>query len=86
MQKGKHVELMLNRRVKMVKAKTNSDYDETEVDISLSHRLNAVKPSKTLSICHHATALLQAGVPVILLFFGESDFDTPGAIAEVSSF
>ena len=65
MQKGKHVELMLNRRVKMVKAKTNSDYDETEVDISLSHRLNAVKPSKTLSICHHATALLQA------------DFDSP---------
>ncbi|KAG4920152.1 hypothetical protein JHK84_048995 [Glycine max] len=73
MQKGKHVELMLNRRVKMVKAKTNSDYDETEVDISLSHRLNAVKPSKTLSICHHATALLQA------------DFDSPDVIAEVSS-
>ncbi|KAH1196495.1 Bifunctional aspartate aminotransferase and glutamate/aspartate-prephenate aminotransferase [Glycine max] len=61
---------MLNRRVKMVKAKTNSDYDETEVDISLSHRLNAVKPSKTLSICHHATALLQA------------DFDSPDVIAE----
>ncbi|KAG5090328.1 hypothetical protein JHK82_049106 [Glycine max] len=64
---------MLNRRVKMVKAKTNSDYDETEVDISLSHRLNAVKPSKTLSICHHATALLQA------------DFDSPDVIAEFTS-
>ncbi|RZB73131.1 Bifunctional aspartate aminotransferase and glutamate/aspartate-prephenate aminotransferase isoform D [Glycine soja] len=80
MHKGKHVEL--NRTVMVVKAKTNSDFDDSDVDISLSHRVNAVKLSKTLSICDHATALLQAGVPVIRLFFGESDFDTPGAIAE----
>lgn len=77
----------MNKRVVVVKAMTTkSDFDDTDVDISLSHRVNAVKLSKTLSICDHATALLQAGVPVIRLFFGESDFDTPGAIAEVSSF
>lgn len=54
-----------------------------ELDISLSPRVNAVKPSKTVSIMDHATALLEAGVPVIRLAAGEPDFDTPAPIAEV---
>lgn len=53
-----------------------------ELDISLSPRVNAVKPSKTVSIMDHATALLEAGVPVIRLAAGEPDFDTPAPIAE----
>ncbi|KAF7135321.1 hypothetical protein RHSIM_Rhsim08G0008700 [Rhododendron simsii] len=53
-----------------------------EVDISLSPRVNSVKPSKTVAITDQATALVQAGVPVIRLAAGEPDFDTPTVIAE----
>ncbi|KAG5534192.1 hypothetical protein RHGRI_022358 [Rhododendron griersonianum] len=53
-----------------------------EVDISLSPRVNSVKPSKTVAISDQATALVQAGVPVIRLAAGEPDFDTPTVIAE----
>ncbi|CAA0831849.1 Bifunctional aspartate aminotransferase and glutamate/aspartate-prephenate aminotransferase [Striga hermonthica] len=53
-----------------------------EVDISLSPRVNSVKPSKTVAITDQATALAQAGVPVIRLAAGEPDFDTPAVIAE----
>lgn len=76
---------MLNRTVVVVKAKTMSDFDGTYVDISLSQRVNAVRPSKTMAISDHATAMLQAGVPVIRLAAGEPDFDTPAVIAEVNS-
>ncbi|KOM39664.1 hypothetical protein LR48_Vigan03g304600 [Vigna angularis] len=82
MQKRNHVEL--NKRVVVVKARNKSDFDDVEVDVSLSHRVNAVKPSKTVAISDHATALLQAGVPVIRLAAGEPDFDTPIVIAEAS--
>lgn len=63
--------------------KQESGTQEMELDISLSPRVNAVKPSKTVSIMDHATALLEAGVPVIRLAAGEPDFDTPAPIAEV---
>ncbi|OAY35881.1 bifunctional aspartate aminotransferase and glutamate/aspartate-prephenate aminotransferase [Manihot esculenta] len=62
--------------------KQESGTQEMELDISLSPRVNAVKPSKTVSIMDHATALLEAGVPVIRLAAGEPDFDTPAPIAE----
>lgn len=64
--------------------KACSGYNEMEVDISLSPRVNAVKPSKTVAITDQATALAQAGVPVIRLAAGEPDFDTPSVIAEVN--
>lgn len=54
-----------------------------ELDISLSPRVNSIKPSKTVAITDQATALVQAGVPVIRLAAGEPDFDTPAVIAEV---
>lgn len=65
----------------MVKAEMKSE--TTQVDISLSPRVNSVKPSKTVAITDQATALAQAGVPVIRLAAGEPDFDTPAPIAEV---
>ncbi|CAO2172222.1 unnamed protein product [Urochloa humidicola] len=52
------------------------------VDTSISPRVNALRPSKTMAITDQATALRQAGVPVIGLAAGEPDFDTPPAIAE----
>ncbi|CAI9109377.1 OLC1v1009190C3 [Oldenlandia corymbosa var. corymbosa] len=64
----------------VVRAERSSD--SMEVDISLSPRVNSVKPSKTVAITDQATALAQAGVPVIRLAAGEPDFDTPSVIAE----
>lgn len=55
---------------------------KAELDISLSPRVNSVKPSKTVAITDQASALAQAGVPVIRLAAGEPDFDTPAVIAE----
>lgn len=63
--------------------RSQSFSDPLELDISLSPRVNSVKPSKTVAITDQATALVQAGVPVIRLAAGEPDFDTPAAIVEV---
>ena len=57
-----------------------------EVDISLSPKVNSIKPSKTVAKIDQAIALVEAGVPVIRLAAGESDFDTPAPIAEVYSY
>ncbi|XP_028125185.1 bifunctional aspartate aminotransferase and glutamate/aspartate-prephenate aminotransferase-like isoform X4 [Camellia sinensis] len=59
-----------------------SSFEQMEVDISVSPRVNSVKPSTTLAISDQAAALVQAGVPVIRLTIGESDFNTPAVIAE----
>ena len=75
----RHVEsCRLNAVVKAV-----NNPDQLEVDISLSPRVNSVKPSKTVAISDLATSLAQSGVPVIKLAAGEPDFDTPTPIAEV---
>uniref|UniRef100_A0A0E0CAW8 Bifunctional aspartate aminotransferase and glutamate/aspartate-prephenate aminotransferase n=1 Tax=Oryza meridionalis TaxID=40149 RepID=A0A0E0CAW8_9ORYZ len=52
------------------------------VDASISPTVSALRPSKTMAITDQATALRQAGVPVIGLAAGEPDFDTPPVIAE----
>ncbi|OVA14644.1 Aminotransferase [Macleaya cordata] len=62
--------------------RADSSSDKMQIDISLSPRVNSVKPSKTVAITDQATALVQAGVPVIRLAAGEPDFDTPAVIAE----
>ncbi|CAO2833382.1 unnamed protein product [Amaranthus hypochondriacus] len=62
--------------------RSQSSSDPIELDISLSPRVNSVKPSKTVAITDQATSLVQAGVPVIRLAAGEPDFDTPSVIAE----
>ncbi|XP_043718656.1 bifunctional aspartate aminotransferase and glutamate/aspartate-prephenate aminotransferase isoform X2 [Telopea speciosissima] len=64
----------------VVRAESSSD--NVPIDTSLSPRVNSVKPSKTVAITDQATALAQAGVPVIRLAAGEPDFDTPAVIAE----
>ncbi|KAJ6397972.1 hypothetical protein OIU77_018895 [Salix suchowensis] len=73
-------QLQLSRISVVVKAESRSE--EMQVDTSLSPRVTAVKPSKTVAITDQATALAQAGVPVIRLAAGEPDFDTPAVIAE----
>lgn len=55
----------------------------TPVDTTISPRVAALKPSKTMAIADAATALVESGVPVIRLAAGEPDFDTPKAIVEV---
>ncbi|GMH31605.1 hypothetical protein Nepgr_033449 [Nepenthes gracilis] len=62
--------------------RSQSSLELMSIDISLSPRVNSVKPSKTMAITDQATALVQAGVPVIRLAAGEPDFDTPTVIAE----
>nr|BAB86539.1 putative aspartate aminotransferase [Oryza sativa Japonica Group] len=52
------------------------------VDATISPTVSALRPSKTMAITDQATALRQAGVPVIGLAAGEPDFDTPHVIAE----
>ncbi|XP_022739681.1 bifunctional aspartate aminotransferase and glutamate/aspartate-prephenate aminotransferase isoform X1 [Durio zibethinus] len=69
-------------RISAMSKAENSSFEQVKVDISLSPRVNSVKPSKTVAITDHATALAQAGVPVIRLAAGEPDFDTPAVIAE----
>jgi len=59
---------------------------QMDFDLTLSSRVDAVKPCKTLAILDQATDLLKAGVPVIMLAAGEPDFDTPSVIAEVKCF
>ncbi|PIA44117.1 hypothetical protein AQUCO_01700022v1 [Aquilegia coerulea] len=68
-------------RMSIVTSAKNSS-DVNEIDTTLSPRVNSVKPSKTVAITDQATALVQAGVPVIQLAAGEPDFDTPSVIAE----
>lgn len=75
--------MQYTKKVKPVMA--GNDSGHVSVDISLSPRVNSVKPSKTVAITDQATALVQAGVPVIRLAAGEPDFDTPAPIAEVLS-
>ncbi|XP_068637343.1 bifunctional aspartate aminotransferase and glutamate/aspartate-prephenate aminotransferase [Aristolochia californica] len=62
--------------------KGDGSTDPVKLDISVSPRVNSLKPSKTMAISDHATALVQAGIPVIRLAAGEPDFDTPTVIAE----
>lgn len=73
-------ELQLPRITPVVRAQAGPGH--MDVDLSLSPRVNSVKPSKTVAITDQATALLKAGVPVIALAAGEPDFDTPSVIAE----
>ncbi|CAE6002108.1 unnamed protein product [Arabidopsis arenosa] len=54
----------------------------SSVDMSLSPRVQSLKPSKTMVITDLAATLVQSGVPVIRLAAGEPDFDTPKVVAE----
>ena len=47
------------------------------MDVRLSDRVNAIKPSPTLAVTNKAAELKAAGKNVIGLGAGEPDFDTP---------
>ncbi|KAL3617317.1 hypothetical protein CASFOL_038862 [Castilleja foliolosa] len=53
--------------------------DGTATDLALKKKDS---DSETVAITDQATALAQAGVPVIRLAAGEPDFDTPDVVAE----
>jgi aspartate aminotransferase len=50
------------------------------LDIRLSSRVNAIKPSPTLAVSNRAAELKAAGKDIIGLGVGEPDFDTPDHI------
>jgi aspartate aminotransferase len=50
----------------------------------LSHRIQGIEPSQTLSLLAKASALRAAGHPVINLGVGEPDFDTPAHIKQAA--
>ncbi|NVK02166.1 MAG: aspartate transaminase, partial [Oceanospirillaceae bacterium] len=47
------------------------------MDVQLSNRVNAIKPSPTLAVTNRAAELKAAGNDIIGLGAGEPDFDTP---------
>ncbi|HSG02578.1 MAG TPA: pyridoxal phosphate-dependent aminotransferase [Marinobacterium sp.] len=47
------------------------------MDVQLSNRVNAIKPSPTLAVTNRAAELKAAGKDIIGLGAGEPDFDTP---------
>lgn len=54
------------------------------MDINLSNRVNAIKPSPTLAVTKKAAELKAAGQDIIGLGAGEPDFDTPEHIKEAA--
>ena len=59
---------------------SNICFEEFQLNIRLSDRVQSVKPSPTLAITAKAKALKAAGKDVIGLGAGEPDFDTPDHI------
>ncbi|XP_058085224.1 bifunctional aspartate aminotransferase and glutamate/aspartate-prephenate aminotransferase [Magnolia sinica] len=72
----------LNSLTMQTLIRADGSSDSPRLDVSVSPRVNSLRPSKTMAISDQATALVQAGVPVIRLAAGEPDFDTPTVIAE----
>ncbi len=84
MEKSQSLRVLKRAATMAVVASTNgTNGAAVHVDTTISPRVAALKPSKTMAIADKATALVQAGVPVIRLAAGEPDFDTPGPIVEV---
>lgn len=54
------------------------------MDVRLSDRVNAIKPSPTLAVTNKAAELKAAGKNVIGLGAGEPDFDTPQHIKDAA--
>ena len=54
------------------------------MDIRLSNRVNAIKPSPTLAVSAKAAQLKSEGKDIIGLGAGEPDFDTPQFIKDAA--
>src|SRR5690554_2082699 len=54
-----------------------SSFEDTGLDVQLSHRVQTIKPSPTLAVTNRAAELRAEGKDIIGLGAGEPDFDTP---------
>ena len=54
------------------------------MDLQLSSRVQAIKPSPTLAVTNKAAELRAAGQDIIGLGAGEPDFDTPDHIKQAA--
>ncbi|HET8849890.1 MAG TPA: aspartate transaminase, partial [Marinobacter sp.] len=54
------------------------------MDLQLSSRVQAIKPSPTLAVTNKAAELRAAGQDIIGLGAGEPDFDTPAHIKQAA--
>src|SRR5262249_30028017 len=54
------------------------------MSISLSEKVNRIKPSPTLAATNRAAELIASGVDVIDLSAGEPDFDTPEFVKQAA--
>ncbi|XP_010555356.1 PREDICTED: bifunctional aspartate aminotransferase and glutamate/aspartate-prephenate aminotransferase [Tarenaya hassleriana] len=72
----------ISLRIRAISKPDDTENFQPELDVSLSPRVDSLKPSKTMAISDQAATLVQAGVPVIPLAAGEPDFDTPAVISE----
>lgn len=61
-----------------------SSFEDTGLDVQLSHRVQTIKPSPTLAVTNRAAELKAAGKDIIGLGAGEPDFDTPEHIKEAA--
>src|SRR5690606_40818450 len=61
-----------------------SSFEDTGLDVLLSHRVQTIKPSPTLAVTNRAAELKAAGKDIIGLGAGEPDFDTPEHIKEAA--
>lgn len=59
-------------------------YEDLDLDVQLSDRVNRIKPSPTLAVTNRAAELRAAGNDIIGLGAGEPDFDTPEHIKDAA--
>lgn len=59
-------------------------HEDQPLEVSLSQRVNRIKPSPTLAVTNRAAELRAAGQDIIGLGAGEPDFDTPEHIKQAA--
>lgn len=59
-------------------------FEDTTLEVTLSDRVNRIKPSPTLAVTNRAAELRAEGKDIIGLGAGEPDFDTPEHIKEAA--
>ena len=59
-------------------------HEDVPLEVSLSQRVQSIKPSPTLAVTNRAAELRASGLDIIGLGAGEPDFDTPEHIKEAA--
>src|SRR5690606_11234096 len=70
--------------VSSVNALSDAALRSASLDLPLSSRVQAIKPSPTLAVTNKAAELRAAGQDIIGLGAGEPDFDTPDHIKQAA--